>query len=308
MRKIGVLVVTYNQFDMMAQWIKRFREMFGDQGNICLLVLDNNSRDGSYSKLRRMFPETDIRKLKENYGCTTGRNIGILELDKLGCEFYTSCDTDVFIENERYFAKLSDAMNQNPTVDGFCPVLRWEEDNTIQGLGARRAWHGGLKTVREITGNRDVDCLPGGANFIRMSAFKKYGLYDNNLPPIGSQDYEWGLRARKLGAKFQYWPEVEAIHRHRKAAGCAPWTKKWVLMGRIIVLRKHFSLGNLIREISYAIFNVKEFGIREMVSAYWEGMKKMLDDENYNFEAFKTKGAEDYYDEEYRRNKMGNGR
>jgi len=299
MNDIGVLVVTFNQVGILTQWLHNFYRLFGEKRNIYLLILDNNSTDSTYDLIKKEFPAVEIRKLNRNYGCTTGRNIGISLLDKIGCEFYASFDADVFVYDAEYFDKFLTAMRKDTLASGFCPILRWYEDGSIQGMGARRGWHGGLITVNSITSDNHVDCLPGGANFIRMAAFKKYGFYDNDLPPIGSQDYEWGLRASKLGAKFYYLPYAEAIHHHQKNSTCSPWTKEWVIEGRAVLLRKHPSLGNVIREILYFIFHHRFYGLKPMLNSYYKGFTKRLNKNNYLFNNFNSLGIERFFAEDY---------
>jgi GT2 family glycosyltransferase len=294
--KIGVLVVTYNQFELNCRWIEQFHRLFGpDNDYLHLLFLDNNSEDNTYRRLRNKYPDLDVRQLKDNYGCTIARNVGIVELDYLGCDFYCSCDADVFIEDGTFFSKLLQAMEDAPQVDGMCPILRWAEDGSIQGLGGRMAWHGAVVTVQEVSGNRRVAYLPGGANFIRMSAFKKYGLYDGDLPPIGGQDYEWGVRASKMGAQFEYLPSVEVFHHHDKSRGLSPWTREWMLIGRMIFLRRHFSIGNLLREARYGTRACREFGVGLVLLAYWTGLHKRLHPDNYHFDVFASSGMNIYY-------------
>jgi GT2 family glycosyltransferase len=307
MTKIGILVVSYNQYQMIFNWINNYLNLFYKNNNLHLIILDNNSDDRTFNKLTQRFNYLDIRKLKENFGCTTGRNIGIVELDRLGCNYLVSLDADVIIKDSQFFDKLQNVINKNCMVDGFSPILKWSIDNSIQGIGARIKWHGSIKTVKKIDNNKNINILPGGAGIINIDAFKKYGLYDNDLPPIGSQDYEWGIRATKMGAKFQYIENLEVIHYHDKNYFCSPWTRKWILIGRIILLRKHFSLGIFLREIKYIIFNVKKFGIKLMFNSYGYGLKKKLNKNNYIFNKFAIKNINDFYHSDYIKYKKING-
>ena len=134
-KKLGVLVVTYNQLEKTRIWIKNFYSKHIDNPYIKLLILDNHSTDNTYYTLKNEFPTLDIRLLKSNYGCTKGRNIGIAELFDLGCDIYCGFDPDVLIEDSAFFEKVIDFLNYHPDLDGFSPVLRFYEDMSIQGLG-----------------------------------------------------------------------------------------------------------------------------------------------------------------------------
>ncbi len=292
---IGILVVTYNQYEMTRRWIRHFLEQFAGDSSLMLLVLDGNSPDGSCARLRDEFPQIDLRLLNANYGCSTGRNVGIAELAARGCEFYFGCDADVFITSPTFFDECRRFMADHPDVAGLGPVLRWAEDRSIQAVGGRRAWHGALKTVTEIGDDRDLHCIQGGASFIRMSAFRKYGMFDNDQPPVGAEDLEWGYRATRLGAKLQYSPTIEVLHQHAKQAPCSLATRKWVLEGRTIFLRKHFNLGSLLREVRFASSILRSWGPRLVLSGYAAGLRKKLHSKSWDFETFVGEGTERFF-------------
>ena len=298
MYDVGILVVTYNQVNMTLHWLENYMRLFKDKNNFYLLLLDNNSTDNTYNIIKKQYPDVDIRKLNDNYGCTTGRNIGISILAQIGCAYYASFDADVFTYDPMYFDKLMQVMRDNPHMAGCCPVLRWHEDGSIQGMGAKKSWHGGIVTVNKITSNNKVDCLPGGTSFIRMDAFRHYGLYNNDLPPIGGQDYEWGLRVSKMGGKFIYVADIDVIHHHEKNRPGSPWTKQWTIEGRALILRKNLSLGNIAREILYIINHYNQYGIKDMLSLYHRGLVKKMDNNNYLFNTFCKSGIEKYYSSE----------
>jgi len=154
--RVGVLVVTYNQLEITRKWIKNYLKLFRDSNLTYLLMLDNNSDDGTYNALRKEFPFIDIRQLNDNYGCTKGRNIGITEFYSLGLEFYCGFDADVFVEDAAFFDNAVKFMDAHPEVDGFGPVLRWSGDRTIQGLGGRKNLLGAMPTVKKITSNHKL--------------------------------------------------------------------------------------------------------------------------------------------------------
>jgi len=285
--KIGILLVTYNQIEKTRSWIEKFYSNGFNSDNTRLLVLDNNSEDSTFSILQREFPDLDIRLLNDNYGPTVGRNIGISELFEMGCDTYFGFDPDVQFNEHEYFQKSICFLDEHPDLDGFTPILRWYEDLSIQGLGGRKSTLGVMKTVREITDNHSVHFIPGGSSVIKMTAFHKYGIYDNDLAPVGAEDYEWGYRMSKLGGKLEYNPDLEVIHFHEKTAQNTNLTqKRWIFISRAIFLRKHFSFGHLLRELMYFNDSLITFDLRYIISSYMEGMRKKLNPDSCSFATF----------------------
>lgn len=290
MKKIGVLVVIYNSKSKILNWLKIYNKKFSKDPCLYLLILDNNSSDGSYQAVRHQFPGVDIRRLNDNYGCTTARNVGIIELIcNVGCYIYASFDDDVIIEDEHFFSKMRKAFDNYPEVDGYCGILRWGDDRTICTMGSRNLGLGVYKSVKRITKNTKIDFMPGGACMVRATTFKKYGLYDNDFPPIGGQDKNWGIRVSSAGAILHYNPEVELFHYHDRNQYDSAQKHGYVIQGRIIHLRKIFSLASFFLIIIMNYKNMtKPFGIKFAMTHCIKGIKKKLHPDNYEFNKFKS--------------------
>lgn len=297
MKKIGVLVVTYNQYQITRNFINKFLALFKEE-YIHLLILDNNSQDGTYEKLQSRFPDLDIRKLNDNYGCVTGRNIGIVELINMGCHYILILDNDIEIEDPEFFSKMLLLMENDSEIDGCCPIVRWSDDYTIQTLGTRLNKFGISKNVTNISsGNNKVDILPGCAQFMRISAYKKIGLYDNDLSPISIEDYEWGMRAKKKRVKLCYNPDTEVIHYHNRLKGDSKEKKAFVIVGRMAFMKKYFTLFNLVKEIRFALRTMQNYGILFAVKNYIRGFFKKIHRNNFNYAEFSCQGLSKYYTE-----------
>lgn len=291
MKKIGVLVVTYNQYRVTLNFINKFLALFKKE-HIHLLILDNNSQDDTYSKLRLRFPDLDIRKLNDNYGCVTGRNIGVVELINIECDYICILDNDVEIEDPEFFDKMYWFMENNDAVDGCCPVVRRGDNRSIQTLGRRLTKF--RRNIKEIASVNRIDILPGCAGFIKAETFKKIGLYDNDLSPISIEDYEWGIRAKKKKAKFFNNPDVTVFHyfdRKKKVKDLVAF----VIVGRMVFLRKYFSLLNLIREIIFALRLLLRYGPLFVLINYIKGLLKKIHKDNFSYTKFSSQDIKKYY-------------
>lgn len=292
---IGVLIVSFNQYRQTAEFIQRFLEFFGEDPSLYLLVLDNNSNDESYNKLRENFPTIDIRPLNDNYGCVTGRNVGIVELDSIGCKYIYVSDNDIIIEDRDFFSKLTAFHELHREIDASCPVVLWGDDRSVQTVGTKRVLGSLTKNITVPQGIQRVASLPGCAQFVRIDAFKKYGLYDNDFTPVSIEDYEWGIRATSMGAVLVNCPDVQVVHLHDRNRKDSVVMQNYYLSGRMKFLRKHFSLLRFLDEIRFSLKNFRRFGLRELSQGYMKGFRSKLIEGNHEYERFKEIGLDRYY-------------
>ena len=286
MSSIGVLLVTYNQYDITKKFILNYIQCFPLE-KYKLLILDNNSSDMTFEKIKEEFPEIDIRKLNGNYGCVTGRNIGILELIKLESNYIFISDNDIVFKDSETLNKLGKFMQSHPELAGCCPIVRWFDDESIQTLGTREVRKNWFKNVSVLDNNIFVNSLPGCAQFVKSSTFKKYGVYDNDLSPISIEDLEWGMRATKNGAKLAYVNNCEVYHIQKRNVKNSREKTEHVIKGRGVFLRKYFSLQSIAREFRNFIYFTYNYGFIFTIRAYKKGLTKKIEKDNYNFDKFK---------------------
>jgi len=292
--KIGLCVVTYNQYEITKNFLERFYFLFGEEKYIKLLVLDNNSIDNSFEKLKIDFPQLDIRRLNDNYGCVTGRNIGIIELIKEDCEYIYHSDNDIYFEDKNYFKKILSFHLAHPDYSGSCPIVRYYSNKEIQTAGTRIYKFGIIKNVNEISANNIIHILPGGAQMIKSECYIKYGLFDNDLSPVSIEDREWGIRVSKLGGKFVNNKDVEVFHDHKNIKIISNDRISTVIRGNIVFLRNYFTIFNLLKEIKTLFFYSRKAGYLFTLKSYYYAFNKKINKNNYIYIKFKK-----YLDDNY---------
>jgi GT2 family glycosyltransferase len=281
------LVVTYNQYEITKRFIEVYLKYFRYANNLHLLLLDNNSSDDTWTKIKSEYKDIEIRKLRENYGCVTGRNIGIVELIKEGCEYIYHSDNDIIIEDAMFFEKLLRFHAHNPSYDGSCPVVRYYATRKIQTAGSRIYGFNIIRNITRIDENNRINILPGCAQFIKSISYIKYGLYDNDLSPLSIEDREWGIRATKLGAKLAYNKNVEVLHDHKNIEDIPNIRISYAIIGNMVFLKNHFTLFNVLMEIKSFIYYSKKTGLLFALRCYGKGMLKKINKNNYLYESFK---------------------
>lgn len=289
--RIGVLIVTFNECEKTKKFVQNLIEKYGNEEYLELLIIDNNSTDNTYHEMKALFPGIPIIRLNDNYGCVTGRNIGIVELYNKGCSYVYISDNDIMFETDCFFLKLYQFLKDNPAIDGCCPIVKNGIDNTIQTLGSKIKYGIG-KNVKRISSDTKIDILPGCAQFLPINTFKKYGLFDNDLSPISLEDYEWGFRNRNR-ANLHYLSAVSVLHFH-DGHKHSKNKQKYSIVGRVVFLRKHYTSLQFIREIIFFINSARNYGSLFTLKYYFVGMVKKMEKNNFNFNAFASTGINKY--------------
>lgn len=138
MSKIGMVILNYNDYDTTKKYI----DMIKDYKVLnSIVVVDNNSLDGSYDKLSKISNnKISVIKTDKNKGYAYGNNYGIKYLnDNSDVDYIIISNPDIIVE-EKTITKLKKDMDDDNSISIICPV--------IEQLGERiRGWR--LPTIKD---------------------------------------------------------------------------------------------------------------------------------------------------------------
>lgn len=181
--------------------------------NFEIILVDNNSSDGSVDFIHEHFPEVTVIKNKENAGFTGGANAGIRASRG---EFILTLNNDTtadphFIEN------LVKPMVSDPGV-GMCASKMLFPDGRINSTGiciarSGAAWDRGIyePDSGQYDGKVDVFGPCAGAALYRKSMLDEIGLFDEDFF-IFMEDVDLAFRARLAGWVCRFVPSARVIH------------------------------------------------------------------------------------------------
>ena len=116
--KIFVVIVTYDQ----KKWISRCYESLRQSVvPLEIIVIDNNSNDGTPNIIKADFPEVDLIQSKVNLGFGKGNNLGIKKAYDKGADFVFLLNQDAWIESDS-IDKLIKASLSNSEYGILSPV------------------------------------------------------------------------------------------------------------------------------------------------------------------------------------------
>jgi hypothetical protein len=88
MKKLAVVILNYNGED----FLKRFLPSFLKYSEFPVVVIDNDSTDGSVNFLKQNYQNVELLVLDKNYGFAGGYNQGLKNLDY---EYFLVVNSDI---------------------------------------------------------------------------------------------------------------------------------------------------------------------------------------------------------------------
>ena len=225
---VSVIIVNYNTKELTMNCIKSVYSS-KTQYSYEIIVVDNDSSDGSADSINRFYPEVKLIENKSNIGFGRANNqaAGIAK----GRYLYV-LNSDTTIENdviERVVSygdsnqsvgvigtkvinpdgKLQENFYKSPS---FLSELVFFTGSIIKSLN----WfpfH--LNKYKKYPLNKpfEVDTIAGCSMFIKRKVYEATGLFDEKFF-MYYEDSEFCYRARQHGFKNVYFPEVVVTHNH----------------------------------------------------------------------------------------------
>ena len=224
---LSVIIVSYNVRYFLGECLSSvFRALKGIDAEV--IVVDNNSGDGSCTMVAEKFPEVQLIANNENKGFAAANNQA---LKSARGRYLLLLNPDTLVEEDA-FGKCIRFMDEHVEA-GACGVMM------INGSGSflpesKRSLPTPLTAFFKISGinrlfprsgifnryylgNTDleetvkVEVLPGAYMFLRNEALNKTGLLDEKFFMYG-EDIDISYRLTKAGYANYYFPGTKIIH------------------------------------------------------------------------------------------------
>ncbi|MEN9742671.1 MAG: hypothetical protein RLZZ65_476 [Bacteroidota bacterium] len=231
---LSIIIVSFNTNEITAQCIESiYKSKFSIE--IEIIVIDNNSIDGTKENIRQRFPNLNLIELNENIGFSRANNIGI---DKSTGKYILLLNSDTILF-ETSLQDLYDSTVKNGY--DICAPILLNSDLTIQ-----RSWFDFPSSVKiflrltewyriilrfsksnllkrllkkfdfaflkgNIVQDSTVSYLSFACILINSNVIKSIGKLDENLM-FYHEDCEFGIRANKNNLQLVYNTASKIIH------------------------------------------------------------------------------------------------
>ncbi|NIN66421.1 MAG: glycosyltransferase [Anaerolineae bacterium] len=308
---LSIIVVSWNVRDLLRACLKSVTKSLssgrGQTLSCQVIVVDNDSNDGSVEMLKEAFPEIHVIANDRNLGFTKGNNQG-LALSDARYVLLLNPDTEVVGDA---LGEMVAYMDDHPTAGALGPQLLYP-DGQVQSSRRRfpdlrtayvestflQSWFAQSGTLeryyvldRSDDETQAVDWLVGACLLIRRETLEEVGSLDESYF-MYSEELDWCYRAKKRGWEVVYLPTAQAIHHVGKSSEqVLPVQHIQFQRSKVLFFKKHHGRlkGEMLRFFLLAsyLWQMIVEGLkwlvghkrplrRQRVAAYWQVLRSGL--------------------------------
>jgi hypothetical protein len=213
---VSVILVNYKGAEDTITCLRAFDDVDWPADRLELIVVDNDSRDGSAERIRAAVPGARVIESGSNSGFAGGCNLGVAHATG---EYVAFINNDARPHREWISAAVA-AFEAEPDVASVASkVLDWD-GRLVDYVDGALTWYGmGYKaeTERPDEGQwdepKDVLFGTGSALFVRAGVYREVGGFDERFFMF-YEDVDLGWRLNLLGYRVRYVPGSVAYHKH----------------------------------------------------------------------------------------------
>lgn len=193
--------------------------------NFQIIVIDNASKDQSVSEIHLSFPDIRVIELKQNRGCSGGRNIGLQEANLKNADYVLFLDNDTIVYPD-FLSSLINVMETDPKIGIASSLIIHEEDESLcwmagglineNGTTTALYFNQGISNVPHMV--YEVDWVPGCVLLTRRDVYTKVGSF-NDIYFFYFEDIDWCIRASASGYRIMVVPQSKVKHKISQSLG-----------------------------------------------------------------------------------------
>lgn len=222
--KLSIIIVNYNTKELVKDCLLSIHMTKRDL-DYEVIVVDNNSTDGSQEMIKNKFVDVKLIPVSQNVGFSRANNIGYKQ--SIG-QYLLFLNSDTIIHNNA-LGKIVLYLEGHPTVGILGPRILSPEGRPTHSfqryLDVKKLIFGSkyLKYILDIkryrmnypsynfTAIQDVEWVSGACFAVRRDVFEKVGFWDENYF-LYYEDMDLCYQISKSGYRVVYYPEAEITH------------------------------------------------------------------------------------------------
>lgn len=282
---VSIIIVSYNTANLTEKCVKAALGSTGfAQGEIEIIVVDNNSSDNTVSLLKKKYPNIKVIRSPKNLGFGGGNNLGV---SHASAQYLLLLNTDAFLKPDSLF-KLAAVLDKNKSVLAVAPKLAYEDGRTQQSLGYFPTptrvigWMWGLDKlplikllyptpyhhydVSKYHANLSPDWLMGACVLIRKTAYQNVSGFNESIFMYGEEvELFYRLKKKYSNKMLRLLPNVVVTHLGSYSSDAANTSRLISELDGIItfyklhypnltgIIRIVINLGVLLRGIAFSL-------------------------------------------------------
>lgn len=201
---ISIIVLNYNNKKVIFKCIDNLIKY--NNYNYEIIVVDNQSTDGSYEELKKKYKNIKLYRNIKN-GCSSGRNLGALHSQK---KYLLFLDSDQWPISENWLDPYLEIIEIKKNFGAIGWTGGWFNSegyayHTVDNFNMRYMPPCGLC-------RKDVGYLGAGGLLIKNAFFNQIGGFDINYDPTCYEDTDLSLQIRNNSEEIFYCPYLGIEH------------------------------------------------------------------------------------------------
>lgn len=238
MKKICIIIVNWNRKNDTLACLTSLKKIARGQNTVEIVVVDNDSSDGSVEEVTKKFPEVTVLPSKTNDGFTGGNNRGMRYAYEQGADFVWLLNNDTMVHTNVLLGLLAAFKDNTVGLAGskiyFAPGCEFHHDRYKASESGRVIWYaGGLvdwanmyashRGVDEVDVGQydqpiDTSFVTGCSMMIARGVIEAVGYLDDKFF-LYLEDFDYSLRVKRAGFRVMYCPKSILWHINAGSTG-----------------------------------------------------------------------------------------
>jgi hypothetical protein len=237
--KVFVIILNYNGKDTIKSCLDSV--FCCDYPNFEVVVVDNDSKDGSLELAKNLYSKFHFIKNEKNIGFSGGNNIGIrFALEKIA-DYVFLLNNDATLEKDTLSKLIASAEKEKAGI--FSPLI-YACDNKIWYSGGIIKW-AQMRNVHASQLPKGDDpystaYVTGCAMLVKKEVFKKIGLFSEDYF-LYYEDADFCVRAKKEGFDSMVVPTAKITHFEKSELDLSNKIY-WLVLSGLIFFKKNTPL------------------------------------------------------------------
>jgi len=218
--KVTIIFPNFNGGQNPLECLSSIKKLNYPQNRLEIIIVDNNSQDGSPVKIKKEFPKTIILCQKRNLGFAKAVN---LAAKKAVGKFLFITNDDITFEKESLINLVEYTINHTKT-----GIVGGKQINPKTGkfLAGGRKFNFLTGRQSPVKSNKPVECdqVDGCCILTSKEIFNKVGLFDEGFFPAYGEDLDFCLKVKKANYKVIYNPQAIFYHKFGQTVSKFPLT------------------------------------------------------------------------------------
>lgn len=207
---VFVIVLNFNGKDTLNRCLASLYQ--SDYPEFEVVVVDNNSQDGSFEQAKSFFSRAHFIKNFANFGFAKGVNVGLrFALEKFA-DYVFFLNNDATVEKTT-LSLLVQTMKRNPNIGVATPLIL-SANNEIWFAGGKINWlrMKACHSYKILSASPyATEYVTGCSMLVKKEVFKKIGLFDERFF-LYYEDADFSVRAKRAGFDLCVIPEARLQH------------------------------------------------------------------------------------------------